>query len=324
MNNVFKKVVVSTAALSLLSAAAVFAEEPVLINQEPETDISVSVDAAAPVASINTPFEVIDGVTMLPLRAIAEHFGYSVEWLEESQTVTITKGAKQITFSINEDRYAFSRMAAQPLGAAPVLVDDCTTYVPMSFFTELVGLNCRIADGECISAMPTIVSVLAIEEDGSLLVNDDFYGSVIVKIGENTEIVANGETVSADMIAAEQMLAVEYDSAFTRSIPPQTTAVKIELLNLAAEGETEEEEVAEATAVDVKVLDIEEDGAVLVEDPNLGEVIVRISDETVITRNGEAAAAADIKEGGEISVVYADYMTMSIPAQTAAISIAIK
>lgn len=322
MNNVFKKVVVSTAALSMLASAAVFAEEAVLINAEPETEISASVEAAAPIAPINTPYETINGITMLPLRSIAEHFGYTVEWFEESQSVSITKGAQQISFSINEDMYAFSRMAHQPLGAAPVLVDDCTTYVPINFFTELVGLNCRIAENECTSAMPSIVTVASIEEDGSLLVNDDFYGEVIVRIGENTEIVANGESVTADKILAEQTLAVEFGPAITMSIPPQTTATKIEILNLPVE-----EEITEApgvVAVDVKITAIEEDGSLVVEDPVQGEVIVRIADETVITKNGETATADELKEGIEISVVYADYMTMSLPPQTAAVSIAIK
>ncbi len=324
MKNLFKKTVVSIAALSMLATAAL-ADTPATIPAEPDTEISAAAEAAAPIAPINTPYETIDGITMLPLRSIAEHFGYMVEWFDESQSVTITKGPKQISFSINEDMYALSRMAHQPLGAAPVLVNGDTTYVPINFFTELVGLNCRIAENECVSAMPIIVSVAAIEEDGSLLVNDDFYGEVIVRIGENTEIIANGESVTADMIAAEQLLAVEYGPAITMSIPPQTTAATIEILNLPVEEELEEApEASEAVAVDVKITAVEEDGSLVVEDPVQGEVIVRIADETVITKNGEAASAEELKEGIEISVVYADYMTMSLPPQTAAVSIAIK
>lgn len=236
MNNRFKKVIVSTAALAMLSSAAVLAEEPVLIS-EPEADITVEETAAVPAAPITTPYEVIDGVTMLPLRAIAENFGYTVEWFEETQSVSITRGAQQISFSIGADLYAFSRMAPQPLGKAPVLVDDCTTYVPIALFTDFAGLNCYVDETECTTVQPSIVSILSIEEDGSLVVADDFYGEVVVRIGEETKIIANGEAVSSDLFAAEQLLAVEYGAAMTMSIPPQTTATVIEILNLPVEAE---------------------------------------------------------------------------------------
>ncbi len=317
MNNRFKNVIVSTAALAMLTSAAAFADEaatePILIS-EPTADVTVEENiAVAPAAPISTAFEVIDGITMLPLREIAEHFGYTVEWFEESQSVAITRGAQQISFSIGEDLYAFSRMAPQSLGKAPVLVNDCTTYVPMTLFTDFAGLNCYISESECTTVQPAIVSVLSIEEDGSILVADDFYGEVIVRADENTEIVANGEAVTADLIAPEQLIAVEYGAAMTRSIPPQTTATKIEILNLPVEELDEEPVVEEMPAVDVKISSIEEDGSLIVEDPVQGEVIVRIAEETKITRNGEDVTADELKEGAEISVVYANYMTMSIP-----------
>ena len=304
----FKKVTATAALAAMMMTGAAFANETEVINAEPQ---------------VITPFvasvEVINDVEMLPLRSTAEHFGYKVDWFEESQSVSLTKGAHYITFAINTDAYSFSRMAPQSLGAAPVLFNDCTTYVPKIFFTDLIGLDySEHADGLEL-ALPNIVSVIEITEDG-ILVADEVYGEVLVLIGEDTKITANGEEASAQAIASEMLLNVKYSEQMTRSIPPQTTAISIELLNLPVENE---EIVEEEKAIGSAKINSVEDGAIVVTDEVRGEVIVFVTEETKITKDGSEVSANELKADMEITIEYAAHMTMSIPPQTNAVSIEI-
>lgn len=304
----FKKVTATAALAAMIMSGSVFANEAETINTD---------------AQVITPFianvEVINDVEMLPLRSIAEHFNYAVEWFEEGQSVSLTKGAQYIIFSINNDAYSFSKTAPQPLGAAPVLFNGCTTYVPKAFFTDLLGLEyTEHTDGAELS-LPNIVSVIEVTENG-ILVADEMYGEVLVLIGENTMITANGEESSADLIASDMLLNVKYSEQMTRSIPPQTTAVSIELLNLPVEIEESAEE--EKVVVSAKITSVE-DEAIIVTDEVNGEVIVFVTEETKITKDGNEVSANELKADMEINIEYAAYMTMSLPPQTNAVSIEI-
>lgn len=308
----FKKTAATAALAAVIMTGAAFANETDVINAEPQ---------------IITPFvanvEVINDVEMLPLRSTAEHFGYKVDWFEDSQSVSLTKGAHYITFAISNDAYSFSRMAPQALGAAPVLFNDCTTYVPKTFFTDFIGLDySEHADGLEL-ALPNIVSVIEITEDG-ILVADEIYGEVLVLIGEDTKVTANGEETSAEAILPEMLLNVKYSEQMTRSIPPQTTAVSIELLNLPVENEEINQEIAEEEkAIGSAKINSVEDESIVVTDEVRGEVIVFVTEETKITKDGEEVSASELKADMEITIEYAAHMTMSIPPQTNAVSIEI-
>ncbi len=307
MTKKFKKFTAIAAIAAIISTGAAFATETVettAINYEPMT----------------SSYEVINDVTMLPLRSVAEHFGYTVEWNDESQSVSLTKGAHYITFAINEDAYSFSRMAPQSLGTAPILFEGTTTYVPQSFFCELIGLNCELTEDGIRISIPNIVTVKEVTEDGALLVEDEVYGEVLVLINEETVVTVGGAPLSEEfVIEVGQALEVEYSEQMTRSIPPQTVAVSIEVLNLPVENE----EVLTPAPVLTTVTAVNEDGSITVGE-GMDEIIVFVTEETVITKNGEAVAADALTEGLEISVLYADFMTMSLPPQTAAVSIEIK
>ncbi len=85
---------------------------------------------------------------MIPVRSVLEALGFTVEWDGELRSVMINSG--KFTFAIGEDSYTVGRMAPVSLGQAPVCacVDGTgITHVPMSFFTEIVGLNAEIAEG---------------------------------------------------------------------------------------------------------------------------------------------------------------------------------
>lgn len=317
MKNTFKKFIAGASVVAMLSASAVFATEVTLISEDGQVEAEVQVEErlnapTEPMLVANA--ETIEGVTMLPLRAVAEHFGYAVEWIEESQSVTLTKGAVYVIFSIGNNEYAFSRMAPQALESAPVLVNNETTYVPMSFFTELLGLNAREAEEGIEVIEPRIVTVVSMDtENNTITVMDDFHGEVVVNITEETTVTANGEEVSAFFAGEGQLIEIEYASFMTMSIPPQTNAVAIELLNLPVQ-----EEAVEGSKV------VAVDGnQVTVTDEVYGEVVLNVTEETEITINGEKAELSDIAEGQSVKVEYSEAMTRSIPPQTNAVKIEI-
>ena len=78
-----------------------------------------------------------DGVVMVPLRAISEALEYEVKWNQEMQSVLVGKG---ISLKIGEDSYNYMKMTPIKLGAAPELVEG-TTFVPLSFFREVMQMN---------------------------------------------------------------------------------------------------------------------------------------------------------------------------------------
>ncbi|QUH21376.1 copper amine oxidase N-terminal domain-containing protein [Alkaliphilus sp. B6464] len=78
-----------------------------------------------------------DGTVMVPLRGIAEALEFDVNWDNESQSIMLGKG---ISLKVGEDNYIYMRTAPIELGTAPELVEG-TTFVPLSFFKEVVRMN---------------------------------------------------------------------------------------------------------------------------------------------------------------------------------------
>lgn len=82
-------------------------------------------------------------VVMVPLRVVAETLGYEVAWNDMLQSVTVGTVPMGVNFKVGEDSYNKARMAPTSLGIAPILVatgdaDIHVTYVPVTFFSELL------------------------------------------------------------------------------------------------------------------------------------------------------------------------------------------
>lgn len=305
--DILKKAVAAMAAASVMTVPAAF--------------------AASNVAPFTTAYEKIDDVVMVPLRVNAEKLGYTVGWNDEGQKVSLTKGAQYATFAIGTDSYSFSKAAPVALGHVPVLYNGDTTYVPLALFTDVLDINSRYDENSLVLSEPNYITIKEIAEDGSLTVEDEnFERGVIVHIDENTEITADGKPVSRDTLKAGQLADIEYGDAMTHSIPPQTTAVKIDIQNLPTDVEADEKTEADAF-IDAKILTVDKDEKVITlseTNGNFDEVVVNITNDTVIRKSDSAASFDDLKDGDEISIRYADFMTMSIPPMTNAVEIIIK
>ena len=337
MYNTTKKILASACALGLLASGAVFAaEEPVVTDGVTATPITTE-EPAAPVQNGGTVYAVeaqeINGQVAVPLRSVAEALGYTVEWQDADRSITLTKGARFVIFSIDTDSYAFSRMAPVQLGLAPTLVNDETTYVPITFFSEILGgYYEQNEDGTYKIVEPSVVTVTNIAEDGTLTVTDSYLGEVIVHISDETKITINGEAATKADIQKDDVLGVEYSPVMTASIPPQTTAVAIQIQNRPVEGENETgaDNALEDVAFSGTITEVGEDGThVLIQtdgDNNNPEIMLILSDETVITRGNDKRVykADDLEAGMKISGTHSPAMTMSIPPQTAAVTIQIE
>ena len=307
-----------TKTLTLILAVAMLFSTAVLANEVAETDEIVVLNGAV-VENISVIEE--NGVSMLPLRHVAENLGYTVTWNEEGQSIELIKGAQFITMAIGQDSYAFSRRAPQALGSAPFLYNDCTTYVPVSFVTEIIGgyYNTN-EDGTLKVVIPTSVTAVEVLETGLIVKDNITEEEVIVFVDENTEFV--GVSALAD-IKAEMVLGIEYGPAMTMSLPPQTTAVKIIAENLP------EELPEETTTVTFSGVITEIDGEkVIVGDPtkDADAIALIVTDETVITKGLDKRIYKidDLTVGTKISGTIGEAATMSIPPQSVALTINIE
>jgi hypothetical protein len=92
------------------------------------------------------PFPNDKGILMVPVRAVAEAMGLTVEWQAATSSIQVGKSA---SFALNKDAYSVNKMPAVELGAAPILKDD-KTYVPMEFFSTILNASVTITDGNIV------------------------------------------------------------------------------------------------------------------------------------------------------------------------------
>ena len=266
------------------------------------------------------------GVKMIPLRAVCESLGFTVDWDGEARKIEISKLPMYITCSPDKDGYTFAKTAPQLLGTAPVLKDG-TTYVPVSFISEIMEGSVENGDDLKISLSDVAVepenaaaSVYITEinkEAKSITVEDFERGTVCVNITDETEIIdSKGEKLSFDALTDERQIKITYNDAMTASLPPITNAVKIEVTDeipqdiisgTVAEILNENEKIAQ--------IEIEKDGR---------KTVLNISDETEIkTIDGSALKAENIKKDDVLRVMTTGISTMSIPPQMTAVKITV-
>lgn len=145
-----KKLLTATLSLALLAATALpalAADDSPLIAPAPDAAPAAAEETAPAGYAVE-----IDGedsgaraCIMVPLRAIAEKLGFTVDW--DSGVVTVTGPERYAQLTVGEDRYfaaptqeGMAGASLFSLGCAPVLMND-VTYVPVELFDALLG--CR-------------------------------------------------------------------------------------------------------------------------------------------------------------------------------------
>ena len=109
-----------------------------------EEEVEEPVETKEVILSKDSLFVNDKGVTMIPLRFVAEELGYEVKWNSEDRSVEILRGPQWSLITIGQDNYNFARMHIE-LGTAPVIVND-HTFVPLNFAEEVLVSEIEIMD----------------------------------------------------------------------------------------------------------------------------------------------------------------------------------
>ncbi|MGL4790288.1 MAG: copper amine oxidase N-terminal domain-containing protein [Anaerotignaceae bacterium] len=120
------KVFFSTLAISALMVSTVFASINLTIDNKP--------------LDMEVPPAIVEGRTLVPLRAIFENLGATVEWEEATKTVTAKRADTTIQLVLESDR-ALVNHVEKDLDAPAKSVDG-RIMVPVRFVAE--SLNCNV------------------------------------------------------------------------------------------------------------------------------------------------------------------------------------
>ncbi|WP_261302227.1 stalk domain-containing protein [Paenibacillus andongensis] len=90
-----------------------------------------------------------EGVSLVPLRKVAEGLDYEVKWNQETYAAELKKGAEWTSVSVGKDSYFYAKMAPVTLGTAPVILND-TLYVPLKFVTDILQADVKTSDAGVI------------------------------------------------------------------------------------------------------------------------------------------------------------------------------
>lgn len=119
-------------ALTCFMAAPVYAATP---------DSGIAVDGKA--LTFDVAPQVIDGVLMVPVRAVAEAMEGTVAWDEEKQAVTITAGPRSVVLTVGE---AVALVDGHNVAlAGKVALHERRTFVPASFLITFYGNRMAIS-----------------------------------------------------------------------------------------------------------------------------------------------------------------------------------
>ncbi|MCK9478191.1 MAG: copper amine oxidase N-terminal domain-containing protein [Firmicutes bacterium] len=112
-------------------------EKPIVTPLAPET-ISVRLDGET--LSFDQPPIILNGRTLVPMRAIFEKLGAAIEWNEDTQSVTAKSDSKTIVLTIDSSIAAIDGEDVV-LDQPPVILNE-RTLVPVRFVGE--SLNCNV------------------------------------------------------------------------------------------------------------------------------------------------------------------------------------
>ncbi len=116
----------------------VTAPEPVFVP-EPATPVfpEASVALNGNTLVLDQSAVIIDGRVMVPVRAILEAMGLTLDWNDTTRTITATKEGMVIVMSI-DNKVTYVNGEANVLDVPPQIIND-RTLVPVRFVSESVG-----------------------------------------------------------------------------------------------------------------------------------------------------------------------------------------
>jgi len=173
-------------------------------DEQHKSDIIVSLQIDNPMMEINgvkteidvgrgTKPVVINGRTLVPIRAIIEAFGGSVGWEESSQTVLLTLEDDIIKLGINRT-VAYLNDTEETLDVAPIVIGQ-RTMLPIRFVAE--GFNLGVAWENDTKTVSIIRNSFDVNEYNSLMsVLPAYSGQAYTHINNNMPFFKDYEIIN--------------------------------------------------------------------------------------------------------------------------------
>ena len=102
------------------------------------------------IVTSDTPPEIVNDRTMVPLRIISETFGSDVSWVDQTKTVTVKSGGLTNTLTIGPPQASFVTKTGKAIIEldAPPYIKNSRTMVPLRYLAESLGLDVGWSDAE--------------------------------------------------------------------------------------------------------------------------------------------------------------------------------
>jgi hypothetical protein len=143
---------------------------------------------------------------------------------------------------------------------------------------------------------------------------------------DSTQILRNGNKISYTDLEKGEHIRVTHKGIVTRSIPPQVTATKIEVIS--AQTAKSGDISSDTLSMRARVKSIDGEGVrveVISSDYAAGDYYFYVGeDTTVYDSTGAVVAFSYVRVGDVVSVTYGDAVTLSLPPKTNAIRIVVE
>ncbi len=138
------------------------------------------------------------GQVMVPIRQVSEELGYSVDWNDKDEMISLSKGSDVIELKVGESNINTNDKKLNLV--SKVIIKEDATYVPIELFSRGLGLivgwdnkylNLSIegptvnGEGFFGDSNDKEISSKLDEYMNALVKNENFHGSVLVADGEN-------------------------------------------------------------------------------------------------------------------------------------------
>ena len=108
--------------------------------------------------NMSVPSQIIDGRTMVPLRGIFQHLGATVEWNQETRTITSQKDGTEVIMQVDNPVMTVNGETIV-LDVAPVIVND-NTLVPVRAIAESYNMRVNWYDEDKVVAISDITPLI--------------------------------------------------------------------------------------------------------------------------------------------------------------------
>jgi len=310
-----KKILVILMVLSLISSSFAFASSDImLISSNPNTSSTNTITFNG--VTLEKPYVIDkDGDILLPLKPIADAFGYQLTWNSKDRSIEMIKGARYILLKTKVNLVSFSKMAPTALSKKAVFIGG-STYVPKDFVeTYFEGIvNESAGNVEILSHFEESVNTT-----GLVITSIEKDRIIVSQNGGESHIMFNQDTTYFDYKTQKSIklsdlkvgdtLKVTHPSMMILIYPAQYSAIHIERIN-------------EVAYLEGSIISINED-SILVKGTNM-DVQINFDKKTVIKNtNGIKIESKVLRVGNKVSVYHSLAMTRSLPPQTYGYSITV-